>query len=143
MRRSCNINTPTFKSSLHKLQFFPFSPVTAVSDEYFVNAAASLLIHSESIYIFWWFLRLSPLCRNVYALIMNCFSARIPTELKLFNFPYFLLFFFPLKYVFFLLSISCSWMHYTLASYICVNRTSVIVSLLKFLLCDSLINFSF
>lgn len=42
-------------------------------------------------YIFFrWFLRLSPLW-NVYALIMNCFSARIPTELKLFNFPYFLL----------------------------------------------------
>lgn len=43
------------------------------------------------VYFFRWFLRLSPLCRNVYALIMNCFSARIPTELKLFNFPYFLL----------------------------------------------------
>lgn len=27
-------------------------------------------------------------CRNVYAILMNCFSARIPTELKLFNFPY-------------------------------------------------------
>jgi hypothetical protein len=37
------------------------------------------------------FATIAPVCRNVYAILMNCFSARIPTELKLFNFPYFLL----------------------------------------------------
>lgn len=86
-------------------------------------------------FFFRWFLRLSPLCRNVYALIMNCFSARIPTELKLFNFPYFLL---ALFYSQARLLISLHECIYTFAI-----GGSVIVSLLKFLLCDSLINFTF
>lgn len=43
-----------------------------------------------SFLLFWWFLRLSP--SYVYAILMNCFWARILTESELFNFPYFLVF---------------------------------------------------
>lgn len=79
-------------------QSYPFTDKTSLSSHccfwwIFCENAVSLLIHSEGIHIYFFsgFCDYRPLCRNVYALIMNCFSARIPTELKLFNFPYFLL----------------------------------------------------
>lgn len=81
-------------------QSYPFTDKTSLSSHccccfwwIFCENAVSLLIHFEGLHIHFFsgFCDYRPLCRNVYALIMNCFSARIPTELKLFNFPYFLL----------------------------------------------------
>ena len=93
MRRSCNIYTPTFISStpsppliFFEIFFFHFFP--PLLNEYFFSFGESSYIYILFSVVF---ATIAPVCRNVYAILMNCFSARIPTELKLFNFPYFLL----------------------------------------------------
>ena len=96
MRRSCNIYTPTFISSTPSPPLIYFG-----KNKIFFSFLSScvewtfLLVQRVELYIYILFsvvfVTIAPVCRNVYAILMNCFSARIPTELKLFNFPYFLL----------------------------------------------------